>query len=149
MDMAFNGDPISLTGQGHYTWASDGSAGNLDVQNTGTHEAGHYSGLADLYNPGDFNWTVDLKTNNLRLFPFPGFQNGGQYVINSLNLPPMVNFEAPFVFYDLDKKNRNAELAIRVALTYLPPNLSNNGAVRDDIRYSWKLEEDLWIISIS
>ncbi len=62
VDMAFNGDPISLTGQGHYTWATDGSADNLDVQNTATHEAGHYSGLADLYDPGDLN--LDSRSEN-------------------------------------------------------------------------------------
>jgi parallel beta-helix repeat protein len=66
VDMAFNGDPISLTGHGHYEWGTDGSAdtSKLDVQNTTTHEAGHYSGLADLYNPGDFNYTLDLGNNN-------------------------------------------------------------------------------------
>jgi len=63
-DIAFNGQPISLTGFGQFYWADDGDTSKLDVQNVATHEIGHYSGLADLYNPGDINYTYDLKNNN-------------------------------------------------------------------------------------
>ncbi|MGB8320794.1 MAG: right-handed parallel beta-helix repeat-containing protein, partial [Ignavibacteriaceae bacterium] len=63
-DIAFNGQPISLTGQGQYYWATNGDTAKLDVQNVATHEIGHYSGLADLYNPGDPFYTLDMKTNN-------------------------------------------------------------------------------------
>ena len=69
VDMAFNGDPISITTGEHFTWVSNPDPNNpdpdkVDVQNAATHEAGHYSGLADMYNPGDLNYTIDLKNNN-------------------------------------------------------------------------------------
>ncbi|TFG94471.1 MAG: hypothetical protein E4H13_14840, partial [Calditrichales bacterium] len=64
VDIAFNGQPVSLTGLGAYGWATDGSSDKLDVQNVATHEIGHYSGLADLYNPGDANYKVGMKNNN-------------------------------------------------------------------------------------
>ena len=64
VDLAFNGEPISLAGLGQFYWATDGSSDKLDVQNVATHEIGHYSGLADLYNPGDFNYTLLMKNNN-------------------------------------------------------------------------------------
>ena len=69
VDIAFNGDPISLTTGEHFLWTSDADPNNpdpdkLDVQNAATHEVGHYSGLADLYNPGDINYKIDLKNNN-------------------------------------------------------------------------------------
>src|SRR5690606_32688737 len=64
VDIAFNGEPVSLTGLGQFHWATDGSQDKLDVQNTATHEIGHYSGLADLYNPGDLNYTLEMKNYN-------------------------------------------------------------------------------------
>ena len=45
IDIAFNGQPISLAGLGQFYWATDGSTDKLDVQNVATHEIGHYSGL--------------------------------------------------------------------------------------------------------
>ena len=63
-DIAFNRTPESLAGLGTYYWATNGDTDKVDVQNTATHEIGHYSGLADLYNPGDFLYLMDMKYNN-------------------------------------------------------------------------------------
>ena len=63
-DIAINGQPVSLNGFGQFYWSTTGDIDKVDVQNTATHEIGHYSGLADLYNPGDFLYTLDMKNNN-------------------------------------------------------------------------------------
>jgi parallel beta-helix repeat protein len=65
IDIAFNGDPISLTTGEHRIWAvADPDSNEIDVQNVATHEIGHYSGLADLYNPGDDNYSTGMGNNN-------------------------------------------------------------------------------------
>ncbi len=84
IDMAFNGEPISLAGLGQFYWATDGSSDKLDVQNVATHEIGHYSGLADLYNPGDFNYTLLMKNNN-QFATMYGRINNGETSKNSLS----------------------------------------------------------------
>ncbi|HSD63742.1 MAG TPA: LamG-like jellyroll fold domain-containing protein, partial [Ignavibacteriaceae bacterium] len=79
VDIAFNGDPISLNGFGHFIWGTDGSSNKLDIQNTATHEIGHYSGLADLYNPGDLNYTLDCKNFNQDATMYGRVANGETY----------------------------------------------------------------------
>ena len=63
IDIAFNGDPVSLNTGNHFYWNTNGEQGALDVENVATHEIGHYCGLADLYNPGDFNYVLKMKNN--------------------------------------------------------------------------------------
>ena len=84
IDIAFNGDPISLNpdlGFPHFEWAANSDVNNpdpykLDVQNVATHEIGHYSGLADLYNPGDLNYTLKMKNYNQFATMFGRIDNG-------------------------------------------------------------------------
>jgi parallel beta-helix repeat protein len=64
IDIACNGQPISLNTLDPFTWDTQGDISSLDVQNVATHEIGHYSGLGDLYNPGDFNYTPEMTYNN-------------------------------------------------------------------------------------
>ncbi len=45
IDIAFNGDPVSLVTGEHFYWDTAGDPNALDVQNVATHEIGHYSGL--------------------------------------------------------------------------------------------------------
>jgi hypothetical protein len=44
-DIAFNAQ--------HYTWAVNGAAGSMDIQNIGTHEEGHFIGFLDMYGADD------------------------------------------------------------------------------------------------
>jgi hypothetical protein len=41
-----------------FQWSLTGEAGKMDVQNIMTHELGHFSGLADLYNDADYWLTM-------------------------------------------------------------------------------------------
>ncbi|MBI4758673.1 MAG: matrixin family metalloprotease, partial [Chloroflexi bacterium] len=41
-----------------YTWATDGSAGKMDVQDVATHELGHVLQLLDLYGTADSEQTM-------------------------------------------------------------------------------------------
>lgn len=41
-----------------YTWSSSGESGKMDVQNSATHEFGHWLCLGDLYDPGDSEKTM-------------------------------------------------------------------------------------------
>ncbi|MHA2100935.1 MAG: LamG-like jellyroll fold domain-containing protein, partial [Candidatus Kariarchaeaceae archaeon] len=55
VDVAFNSAPYSTTQNTTFDWSSSGSGtdGKLDVRNCGDHEFMHFTGLKDLYNPGD------------------------------------------------------------------------------------------------
>ena len=84
IDIAFNGDPVSLTTGNHFYWTLMliqiiPILDKLDVQNVATHEIGHYSGLADLYNPGDFNYTLEMKNNNQLATMYGRIDNGETY----------------------------------------------------------------------
>lgn len=84
----------------------------------------------------------DLQTMNLRTNPFPGFQNGGMYNVNSISFDPHINFEAPFVFYNFDPDNRFAHLVVRGV--YSPAEAALGIALpspRLGIRYSWKTDD--------
>ena len=61
VDIAFNGVPHSITLNLDFEWSVSGSLneGKLDVQNTAAHEITHFTGLADLYNPGDNAYVFD------------------------------------------------------------------------------------------
>lgn len=87
--------------------------------------------------------TLDTTAIELRLAPFVGFQNGGMYTINSITLPPHVNFEAPFGFYTFDRDTRQPHLVVRGG--YFPAR-SNLGeelpSPRLGIRYSWKMHDE-------
>ena len=55
IDIAFNDVPRSSSLNQNFFWSATGSGsdGKLDVQNVAAHEIGHFTGLKDLYNPGD------------------------------------------------------------------------------------------------
>ena len=66
VDIAFNGQPVSLVTNLPFTWAVNTDPNNvietsLDVRNVATHEIGHYSALKDLYNPGDAGYILEMK----------------------------------------------------------------------------------------
>lgn len=42
----------------YYLWSLSGESGKFDVQNTATHEMGHWGGLLDLYSPADSDKTM-------------------------------------------------------------------------------------------
>ena len=79
IDIAFNGDPVSLVTREHFYWDTAGDPNALDVQNVATHEIGHYSGLADLYNPGDFSYVLKMKNNNQLATLYGRIANGETY----------------------------------------------------------------------
>ena len=62
VDIAFNGVPHSVTQNTDFLWSANGGGtdGKLDVRNTATHEIGHFTGLKDLYNPGDPAYTLGI-----------------------------------------------------------------------------------------
>ena len=55
IDIAFNDVPRFSSQNTNFFWSATGSGtdGKLDVQNVAAHEIGHFTGLKDLYNPGD------------------------------------------------------------------------------------------------
>ncbi|HSR18928.1 MAG TPA: LamG-like jellyroll fold domain-containing protein, partial [Ignavibacteriaceae bacterium] len=55
IDIAFNSVPHSTTQNLDFQWSASGSGsdGKLDVRNVAAHEIGHFTGMKDLYNPGD------------------------------------------------------------------------------------------------
>ena len=49
-DIAFNGTPESITNPGtYYYWGTNGDTDKVDIQNTATHEIGHYFGLRHIW----------------------------------------------------------------------------------------------------
>ncbi|GEM_PF-1933188 len=56
-DIAFDGE--------HFTWDETGTVPTaMDIQNTAAHEAGHFSGLGDIYNPGDPGYVPAMANGN-------------------------------------------------------------------------------------
>lgn len=96
-------------------------------------------------NPPPINF--DVHGMQIQLQSFVGFQNGGVYAVNSSSLPPNVDFETPYVFYNFDSSSRFPHLLVRG--DYTPPF---NGQAEESelrIRYSWKTDsENLWRYSL-
>ncbi len=67
VDIAFNAVPISSKGT-RFSWKISSTTDelpldddyDLDVENVATHEIGHFSGLADLYEPGDPGYIAEI-----------------------------------------------------------------------------------------
>lgn len=85
---------------------------------------------------------LDLRDYTFRFSPFPGFQNGGMYAINSSTYPPKVSFESPFVFYNFDSATRYAQLVVRGSRfpAGTPFGPEPYGLERTTFRYSWKTD---------
>jgi len=83
-----------------------------------------------------------LDRSELEVSSFVGFHIGGMYQSNSLTLPPYMNFETPFAFYNFaPEETRLAHLVVRGSHT--PPKdpfrgLVARGVPKTDFRYSWK-----------
>ena len=82
----------------------------------------------------------DTTTNQLDLSPIVGFEQGGTYQINSLSIPPKVDFESPAIFYDFVPQFRYAEETLRAQSfpkgdQFGPSPLSE---FRSSYRVSWK-----------
>lgn len=113
-----------------------------------------YFGIGEL----NRNWSLenplpiffDIQSMQLVLAPFVGFQNGGMYIVNSISLPPHVNFEAPFAFYNFNKNTRQSHLVVRGS--YRPSEANPERELpspRLSVRYSWKvLDEQRWRYSL-
>lgn len=85
---------------------------------------------------------LDLRDYTFRLNPFPGFQNGGMYAINSSTYPPRVSFESPFAFYNFDPSTRYAHLVVRGSRfpAGIPFGPEPYNLERTTFRYSWKTD---------
>lgn len=61
----------------HFTWAANGTDTTaMDVQNAAAHEAGHYSGLADIYNPGNPGYVPAMGGGNQDVTMFGMIRRG-------------------------------------------------------------------------
>lgn len=93
----------------------------------------------------------NLGSMELEMFLFVGLQSG-LYAVNSFRSPPWVDFEAPFVWYNLDSSSRYPQLVARA--WYYPsgdPVLSAYGSPTafSSFRYSWKnSDEERWAYSL-
>lgn len=85
---------------------------------------------------------LDLRNYTFRFSPFPGFQNGGMYAINSSTYPPKVSFESPFAFYNFDPATRYAHLVVRGSRfpAGVPFGPEPYRLERTTFRYSWKTD---------
>lgn len=95
----------------------------------------------------------DVLTSTLAVNPVVGFENAGNYRINSLVYPNRVDFESPFAFYNFLANSRYAQLVVR-AENY--PAGDGFGFVpgeaplpRMSFRYSWAgTNPELWSYSL-
>jgi hypothetical protein len=108
---------------------------------------------------GTINWFeqnpnplyFDTDRSQFTLLPFVGFQNGGTYELNSLSIPPHLDFESPYGYYNFDASSREAQLVVRAESF---PTGDTFGAQphdrqRSSFRYSWKTWDDKrWAYSL-
>lgn len=98
--------------------------------------AGKVDWFVQNYDPLYFN--VDAQ--QLLLFPWVGFENAGNYRINSIAAPPRVDFESPFAYYNFVPRDRYAQLVIRSeSFPRGDPHgpLAGSDMTRSSFRYSW------------
>ena len=96
----------------------------------------------------------DVLTSTLAVNAVVGFENAGNYRINSLVYPNRVDFESPFAFYNFLANSRYAQLVVR-AENY--PGGDRFGFVpgeapfpRMSFRYSWAGNNpELWSYSLN
>jgi hypothetical protein len=93
----------------------------------------------------------DLAKSEFMILPFPAFQNAGTYAVNSLSLPPRLDFESPFVFYSFDPTTRYSQLVVRSDSFPAgdPYGVKPQDMPRLSFRYSWKTRgSTLWTYSL-
>lgn len=101
-------------------------------------------------NPQPFFW--DIPASQLLLNSFVGFENAGNYRINSKTSPPWVDFESPFGFYNFLPHSRTSQLVVRSES--FPANdifdgLAASHEARTSFRYSWAgSNPSLWDYSL-
>jgi hypothetical protein len=71
------------------------------------------AGKFDWYQQNPAPLYFSLPAAQLLLNSFVGFENAGNYRINSLSLPPRVDFESPFAYYNFIPNSRYAQLVVR------------------------------------
>lgn len=97
---------------------------------------------------GQFDWYqrnpsplyYSLPASQLLINHFVGFENAGNYAINSLAQPPSVDFESPFGFYNFLPNSRHSQLVVRSESFPATDVLSPYAAahrVMTSFRYSW------------
>lgn len=101
-------------------------------------------------NPSPLYW--DIPASQLLINPFVGFENAGNYRINSKASPPFVDFESPFAYYNFLPKSRTSQLVIRsesFPATDPFDGLSASRRPRTSFRYSWAgSNPNLWSYSL-
>ncbi len=79
-DIAFDGE--------YFTWTTlnDTSSLSMNVKNVTTHEAGHFSGLGDIYNPNETGYLESMGAGNGEVTMF-GFIRHGEFKKQTLEPP--------------------------------------------------------------
>lgn len=97
---------------------------------------------------GKFNWYHEnpsplyysLPAAQLLTHSFVGFENAGNYQVNSLLDPPSVDFESPFAFYNFVPNSRYSQLVVRSESFPANDPFGPDASVhrkRTSFRYSW------------
>lgn len=124
VDIAFDAE--------HFTWdtSDDTASSNMNVQNVATHEAGHFSGLGDIYNPTQAGYVSFMGSDNESVSMF-GYIRSGEFKKNDLD--PADSAGVEYIYSNLPHDRMDLVLVFdgsaSYAATYNALTPSKNGAI--------------------